>query len=100
MANIVDWDNGGVFQFGDDLGLTLEALAQTCIRESFAPKDLQRHFAVKIRIISTIHLGHPPCAEYLADLITTEFPVNHVCEYNQRQNFKQYISITEILKKL
>jgi hypothetical protein len=66
LAEIVDRDDRRVLERGDGAGLALEAGAERGIVEQFARQDLDRHFAVEVRVVAEVDGGHAAASDLVA----------------------------------
>ncbi len=73
VTDIIHRDDGGMFEFGHDLGLALEAFAQFGLVKQFMLEDLNRNIPLEHRIIGAIDCSHPPDAQPFNDLVAVEF---------------------------
>ena len=63
---IIDRDDRGMLEPGDDLSLALEAFPHMNVVERFALQDLERHFALEHGIVSAIDCCHPTLPQFLS----------------------------------
>ena len=77
LTHIMHGDNGGVFEFGDDLGLAFETVAQLGIFEQFAFEHFERNIPIEQWVIRAIDGCHAPDTQLFNDLIAVEFLYRH-----------------------
>src|SRR5207237_3007014 len=73
LVNLVDGDNVRMIQGGSSFCFLHKALHPIRVRRDFSGQNLQRHFAIELRILGQVHFTHSACADLRADFVTAEF---------------------------
>ena len=73
LVDLVNGDDVGVIQRGGGFRFLHEPPHPILIRGDLEAQDLQRDFAIELRVLREIDLAHPALADLRADFIAPEF---------------------------